>query len=751
MFRSKAGSAEGERLGCAGRQRERCEPVVSERMEPRVLLAGFAGIGFEVGENGIDAIIVEGETSSSGLTSGSLFRSGANGRAADGAFDRVWIEQRPGGKLVLRPGENATPYGAELGASFFGSLGFPAGWFAGVDQSDPFGQFSFMVERPAAATTADLSGNWVWSTYQWNPTSGDASVLSGTLSASGNFMLWFATGLGVAPIARTTEITTVGEEGTFLTNRGEHLYLNATKDVLLTIDMRESDGDLSIGIAVRADTSVTTAEIAGGYRLGLGATPGAAATFFQTGDARVGAIFLDLQANGEARLYGLADHDAGDLSNPSSGTWTLSGSTVTLVLGSSANVLRFSVADNGSSLVSYTPVSGTLAAARIIGLATRATPVGNPVIELVSYEAALVGEGKRPTLYELRSDGVWREIDLIATATGSSPQTTPGIEIITWTDTKDNLVYVATTTATGTYLYRRSASGTWTVRDLTAELSATAEPIVSGLTVFASAGAGPRLVSIAGLAADGDLIMYRQTGTTSVAGYVFGYNDVADEFLRPIGREMPQFVGPLVSYVTPWNGQNIAGLNASGQIEVIWNSPAINGYWVLSNLSTITGAPAFNGGLTVYQTRWRGINIVGVDSVGTVITTWWVPQFAGFWATSNLTSVAIGGGPLLEGDSIVAFTTPDGGLNIAGRNGEGELELYWWVPNTDNKWKIRALTAAQPESLERPVGRLQALVRPDGSISLFGRSADGDVVRSFWEPALPVDQWWLENVSELSI
>lgn len=751
MFRSKAGSARCAGLLCDGRRGGRCEPAVSERLEQRVLLAGFAGIGFEVGQNGIDAIIVEGETSSSGLTSGSLFRSGASGRVADGAFGRVWIEQRPGGKLVLRPGDNTTPYDAELGASFFGSLGFPAGWFAGVDQTDPFGQFSFMVERPAAATAADLSGNWVWSTYQWNPTSGDASVLSGTLSASGNFMLWFATGLGVAPIARTTEITTVGEEGTFLTNRGEHLYLNATKDVLLTIDMRESDGDLSIGIAVRADTSVTTAEIAGGYRLGLGATPGATASFFQTGDARVGAIYLDLQANGNARLYGMADYDAGDLSNPSSGTWSLSGSTVTLVLGSSANVLRFSVADNGSSLVSYTPVSGTIAAARIIGLATRATPVGNPAIELVSYEAALVGAGNRPTFYELRSDGVWREIDLIATATGSSPQTTPGIEIITWTDTKDSLVYVATTTATGTYLYRRSASGTWTVRDLTAELSATAEPIVSGLTVFASAGAGPRLVTIAGLAGDGDLIMYRQTGTTSVVGYVYGYNDVADEFLRPIGREMPQFVGPLVSYVTPWNGQNIAGLNASGQIEVIWNSPAINGHWVLSNLSTITGAPAFNGGLTVYQTRWRGINIVGVDSAGTVITTWWVPQFAGFWATSNLTSVAIGGGPLLQGDSIVAFTTPDGGLNIAGRNGEGELELYWWVPNTDNKWKIRELTASQPESLERPVGRLQALVRPDGSISLFGRSADGDVVRSFWEPALPVDQWWLENVSTLSI
>jgi hypothetical protein len=185
----------------------------------------------------------------------------------------------------------------------------------------------------------------------------------------------------------------------------------------------------------------------------------------------------------------------------------------------------------------------------------------------------------------------------------------------------------------------------WTVRNLTEEIEGS-QVILSGLTQFVSTDAA-RLVTIAGLAADGDLLMYRQTGTVSGGNYTYAFNDVADEFLRPLGKEMPTFVGPLVAYVTPWNGQNVAGLNASGQIEVIWNSAKTGGYWVLSNLSNITAAPPFSGGLTVYQTAWSGINIVGINGSGQIVTTWWIPRFAGFWATSNLTAIV--SGPTLEG------------------------------------------------------------------------------------------------------
>lgn len=718
-------------------------PLACEGLEPRMLLASYAGIGLDFSDGVFDATIIEGSFSPTGLMVAEMFRSGANGKSDATAFGRDWIEQRDDGRLYLRPIPGMEGYDNERGANFLSSRGYPVGWYGVGNEDGLAGGLSFLVERPAAATVADISGNWVWTTYQWNPTTGIATVLSGTLSASNNFLVWFATGASTPPIARTTEITQVGSGGAFSTSRGEHLFLSADKSVLLTVDMRESDGDLFIGVAVRANPKPTVAGIAGSYRLGAAAASDAAAAFLDAGDTRIGEKCLTLNADGTATLRSLALYDDGDMSGAINGTWTLFDSTITVTFASSGTNLRFTVATNGSTLVSYTPLSGTLPAARALALATRETPIASVTNGLLSYEGIIEAETGRPLVHELTEDGVWRVVDLRAVAAGVAPQTDPGLDVVMWEDPKDGRVYAAVTTVSGLYLYRRSTNGTWDVRNLTAENSG-AEVIVSGLTQFTSRNAANQ-VTIAGLAADGDLLMYRQ-GTAGANGFAFEFVNVADVYLRPHNMPMPQFVGPLVSYVTPWNGQNVAGLNASGQIEVIWTSNALNGHWVHSNLSTITGAPPFHGGLTVYQTRWKGINIVGIDDDGRVITTWWVPRFGGLWVTSDLTDVA--DGPGLQDDSVVAFHTPDGGLNIAGLNADGEIVLYWWLPNTDNKWHIRDITVGDNPLIERPIGPLRAQVASDGTVSLFGLTAEGKLVRTWWEPFLDVDDWRLQNVTD---
>lgn len=718
-----------------------------DSLEPRRLLAGFAGIGFDRTASVFDAFIIEGAATASGLASGEVFVSGASGRSTGTPLSREWVEQRDAGSLFLRPSLGTEGRDIELGANFWSSRGYPAGWHAGVDAAPGVGQLSYMIERPTSATTAALSGNWVWTVFQWNPSTGAATVLNGTLSVSGNFMLWFATGIGTAPIARTTEITSTGAAGLFETSRGESVYISADGSVMLTADMRESDGDLFIGVAIKADTTATLAEVAGGYRFGVGAASAAAQQLFGTGTTGIGAQYLDLRGDGSATVFGLADYDAGDTSHGIAATWTLSGSTVLLRLTGSPAQVEFAVSTNGSTLAPFAMISQSGVGSRVAGIATRATPI-TAVTDLTLGSDAILSIGTgRPLAYMLRSDGVWRQIDLISAAGGSSPQTQPGTEIINWTDPKDGKLYVATSTSDGVYLYTRGTTGAWTVRNLTDEISGSQE-ILSGLVQFVSTDTA-RAVTIAGLASDGDLVMYRQTGAVSGGNYAYAFNDVADEFLRPLGREMPTFVGPLVAYVTPWNGQNIAGLNSSGQIEVIWNSAKTGGYWVLSNLSTITGAPSFSGGLTVYQTAWRGINIVGINGSGQIVTTWWIPRFAGFWATSNLTTIV--SGPTLAGESIVAFPTPNGGLNIAGIKDNGEVALYWWVPNTDNMWKVRELTEGETDQVERPEGALRAQVLQDGSINLFGRGASDDLIRVFWEPLLQVDDWRLQNVTDLAI
>jgi hypothetical protein len=717
-------------------------------LERRTLLAGFAGVGFERVGTSLAAVIVEGESTTSGLATGTIFRSGTTGRDAGTALSREWIEQRDMGGLFLRPSLGTTGADAEIGANFLGSRGFDAGWYAGTSESTDDASMWYMVERPEGEiTTTDIQGNWIWTVFQWNASTGAASVLNGSMIASGNFLLWFATGFGAAPIARTTEVTDAGDGGQFQTSRDEFLYLNEDKSVLLTVDVASEDGDLSFGFAVRADTDATVEDVAGGYRWGVAAASEAAKDLFGTGVSGVGARFLDLREDGTATVYGLADYDAGDLTGGVAASWALIGSTINLTINGSPARVEFTVSPNGSTLMPYSMVSGAGIDSRVSGLATRFTPVGTVTNSILASDGILeTGTGK-PLVYILGTDGVWRVTDLIADASGGVTQVAPGLDIAIWTDLKDSKLYAAVPTVDGLYLYQRSLSGTWTVRNLTSEVDSS-QAIIGGLTQFISVDASKQ-VTIAGLAADGDLIMYRQSGSVTNGNYAYGFNDVADEFLRPIGREMPVFVGPLISYVTPWNGQNIAGLNASGQIEVIWNSPKTEGYWVYSNLSTITGAPPFSGGLTVYQTRWKGINIVGVDGTGKVITTWWVPKFAGFWATSDLTDVATG--PLLDGASIVAFHTPDGGLNIAGIKDDGEIALYWWVPNSDNTWKIRELTEGDEESIARPEGELRAQVLEDGSVNIFGRDAMTELVRIFWEPTLEVDDWRIQNVSDIAL
>ncbi len=244
-------------LGCAGRwecvmeQGRRsggcvvgtCD-LAFDALEPRRLLAGFAGIGFDRVSSTLDAYIIEGTATPSGLASGQVFVSGASGRSTGTPLAREWVEQRDLGSLFLRPSLGAEGRDIELGANFWSSRGYPAGWHAGVDSAPGTGQLSYMIERPATATVAALEGNWIWTVFQWNPSTGAATVLNGTLSVSGNFMLWFATGIGAAPVARTTEITSVGSAGLFETNRGESVYISADGSVMLTADMRESDGDV---------------------------------------------------------------------------------------------------------------------------------------------------------------------------------------------------------------------------------------------------------------------------------------------------------------------------------------------------------------------------------------------------------------------------------------------------------------------------------------------------------------------------
>jgi hypothetical protein len=289
-------------------------------------------------------------------------------------------------------------------------------------------------------------------------------------------------------------------------------------------------------------------------------------------------------------------------------------------------------------------------------------------------------------------------------------------------------------------LLSQDSAGAWSVRNLTSETPG-ATAIVRGLFAMSTLGG---FVIIGGLNAGGDVVIYGETTARNASGgVVWAYDDLSRSQLAPNGITTPVFTGKLIAYVTAWNGLNIAGLDSNGDIQVIWTAPGLNG-WTSSNLSTITGAPMLTGGLSTHVTSWGGVNLIGIDSDGDTVVTWWVPSFGGEWRHNNFTSDV--GGPRLRADSVTAYVTPWGGLNIAGLTDDGQVVVYWWVPGFD-RWQVGPLGIdANGDERRVPVRRLDSFAGDDGSLNLFATGRFGDVLHYHWRPGM---EWQMEDLTEV--
>lgn len=347
---------------------------------------------------------------------------------------------------------------------------------------------------------------------------------------------------------------------------------------------------------------------------------------------------------------------------------------------------------------------------------------------------AMLDASSHPLVMQQDATGAWHEYDLFEYAGG--PDVSGDVE--TFVDPHDGLNYAVVKSDTGLILFRQDAEGGWTFRNLTAEIDGAGQ-IVSDLGVF-TAITGETFVS--GLDADGDLVIYRQTGALLADGHnlQWTFENLAENHLRAQGQEVPAFVGKLTSYVTSWGGLNIAGLDADGNIHVVWWAPGLE-LWQHNNLTEQTGAAPLAGALTAYMTPWNGINLAGIDVNGKLSVTWWVPEFQGNWANNNLTDET--GGPLLNPDTVSSYVTGWGGLNVAGVDEDGDLQVYWWAPG-QTVWEATNLSQvvvdagfndAQPLADNATTG---VTVLANGDINVFATEADGDVVRFQWE----IGGWW---------
>jgi len=274
-----------------------------------------------------------------------------------------------------------------------------------------------------------------------------------------------------------------------------------------------------------------------------------------------------------------------------------------------------------------------------------------------------------------------------------------------------------------------------------------ADAIRSNLVVFM---APDNRVHIAGISEGGGLIMFYQTGARFPDGrWDWGADNISANhfFARDIAA--PTWTGvhtQLAAYVTPWGGLNIAGVDNFGDVQVAWWAPGMQ-YWSLDNLSENTGLGTFAGPLTSYVTPWGGLNVAGVDTNGDLRVAWWVPGFETQWRTSNMTEEFNG----LKLQTLTSFVNSWGGLNIAGIDAATGLPaVYWWAPATD-EWISEVIQFKGGEDSPAPGTRtsLKPVIMGNQQ-NLIGLSDDGgDVIRMYWNPG-DGGTWTLEDLSLLA-
>lgn len=321
-----------------------------------------------------------------------------------------------------------------------------------------------------------------------------------------------------------------------------------------------------------------------------------------------------------------------------------------------------------------------------------------------------------------------------ATNLADDANTPIALDATTYTDPRTGRAVYIIASAEGLFTVTDAGNGRWTVAALSDLTGGT--PITAGLTTFISLDGR---VYIAGLDANGDLVAYHAAAAAD--GWTF--ENISVDHLAAGGAEVPMFEGRLVSYVTAWNGLNIAGLDQDGNIWVVWTSPVMEGRWTSSNLSEITQTPLLRGGLTPYLTPWGGINLAAVNADGETVVTWWVPSFGGHWARNNFTREF--GFVRLRPESLGSFVTPWGGLNITGLDDDGRVVILWWAPAT-NMWQLARLTMGDDTPGPGPsLRRVDGYCAPDGSMNLLGIGHGGKVLRLHWRPDQP---WLFEDLSD---
>ncbi|QKK07292.1 MAG: hypothetical protein HND58_03380 [Planctomycetota bacterium] len=233
------------------------------------------------------------------------------------------------------------------------------------------------------------------------------------------------------------------------------------------------------------------------------------------------------------------------------------------------------------------------------------------------------------------------------------------------------------------------------------------------------------------------MIAYVESGDT------FTFLNISQDQIREEDKTVPALTGTLAAGETEWGTVMIAGLDADGMAWSLWFSQQdAEGGWQASPLGRIADASAFAGSLSIYFTDWRGINVAGLTETGESQVIWWVPSFKGNWEVTNLTT-RFDGPSFIQG-SMTTYVTPWDALTVVGITEDSTMVAYWWVPGFD-EWRVSDFSQFLPPRHPKVTdGPIQVDVRDNNDIWIFGRGAEGEMLRVFWSSTN--DRWTSRSV-----
>ncbi len=710
-----------------------------DNLEQRALLStSFVGVGLGYSDKAIDgfdawAVLIDASINDSNDISGTLTTAGPSNPITSGALGARKLLDLGAGRLSFgnQPWLLPNVAAETSAASFLDSKGFPLGWSVSDYAVDDTlnGETFFFIERPTNAVLADLQGTWSMSMLgETGPTS---IVTNATLTVTGSSILMTNDSPQFDPTTDFT-ISSVSADGTvnLLNNNVSRIFISRDKSVMVYVGLGGVTDDAIIGVAVRGANTVDTSKLPGSYRVNAIYAEDLGTSWDSKPSGAIDGL-LTLNADQTWSIKSLDDHDKGKSTSVSSGTWSVTGNIISLTETASGVKLQFVVNAAQDALFGYSTSGGK----DFMGVATKTVP---PVVTPHNFNSSFVSysgkTGGKDKVWELGDDSYWREVDV--TSVPGSPSSLD--DLVTWVDAQTGRTKAAAISSTsGVLVFSRAADGTWSVQELTPGISGAVD-ITSQLEVMQDVNG---MTHIMGITADGDIVAYQNAAGSNT----WTFRNITDEDLTPNTQTVPAFVGNLTSYDTGWGGLNLAGLDANGDIWSVWWAPGLS-HWNTSNLTQITGASVkFTGGLTVYLTPWLGINIAGVDTTGNISVVWWVPEFGGDWRQTDLTAQF--NGPKLNASSVTSYTTSWGGLNVVGFDaGSGEVKVYWWAPGLTD-WNITSLSQTVGLDAADPVTKLQGIAGTDGSINVMGIDNSGSVINYFWKPDFG-GSWFAKNVTD---